>query len=183
MKEELSAFLDGDVDASTCDPVFESLRRSPDLRERWDAYCLIGDALRGDGCDRSDLVARVMQGLDAEPTVLAPAKSRVAHPNRLFGGAMMPIAASVMGVIAVGIVAFTLYPSAPDSTPLPGVIAAQATAQTVAQVSRQPAEVLSEAGEAHREYMFVHQAMSGGGPIPGVVHYVRTVSEIRGDPR
>ena len=32
-------------------------------------------------------------------------------------------------------------------------------------------------GESHREYVFVHQALSGSGPMPGVTQYVRTVAE------
>src|SRR5690554_6346270 len=102
MKEKLSAFVDGELDAATTDAVLRSLGAAPDMRERWDAYCLIGDAMRGDARGNADLVSRVMIRLDEEPTVLAPAASE-GRSETLFGRSLMPIAASVMGVAAVGI--------------------------------------------------------------------------------
>lgn len=183
MKEKLSAILDGDIDEASFDPVLDSLRQSPDLRDRWDTYCLIGDALRGEAAGGTDMVVRVMAGLDAEPTVLMPASALASRSQRFFGRSLMPIAASVMGVAAVGMVAFTLYPNAPDSAPVPGMVASQAVQEVVAARPEAATIAAVDAEDAHRQYMFVHQAMSGGGPIPGAVHYVRTVSDVRGEQR
>ena len=58
MKEKLSEFVDGELDAQACDPLVEALRSAPDMRRRWDAYCLIGDALRGDRVGAADFVSR-----------------------------------------------------------------------------------------------------------------------------
>lgn len=184
MTEKLSAFLDGDIDAAQSDPVFESLRRTPELRERWDTYCLIGDALRGDS-DRgvSDLLARVMAGVEAEPTILAPAAARINRSRPSFGRSFMPIAASVMGVAAVGIVAFTMFPKGGDTVVAPGVLASDEAARVVVASTLAPVQAPVATDDPNREYMFAHQAMSGGGPIPGVVHYVRTVSDVRGELR
>lgn len=175
MKEKLSSLLDGDVEPAHAGPVFEVLRQDGELRRQWDAYCVIGDALRGERDHQPDFAARVMAELDAEPTLLVPPPK----PARsLAGRPMMAIAASVMGVVAVGVVAFTMYPRTPDSIPVAGVVAS-APAETPAAV-----QLATNVGDdVHRNYMFVHQAMSGGGPIPGSVHYVRTVSDTRGDRR
>lgn len=177
MKEKLSSLLDGDVEAAGARPVFDALRQDEQLRGQWDAYCLIGDALRGERDHAPGFVARVMAELDAEPTLLAPAASKSALSS-FVGRPAMAVAASVMGVVAVGLVAFTMVPRTPDSIPVAGVVAT-APAQPVEAV-----QVATTAGDdSHRNYLFVHQAMSGGGPIPGAVHYVRTVSDVRGEQR
>lgn len=182
MKDELSALLDGDLDEASASPVFESIRRDPVLVEKWNAYCLIGDALRGDIRGSADMSARAMESIRSEPTLLAPAATAASEQRAPGWRIAMPIAASVMGVAAVGLVAFTLYPQADD--PLRHA-AAPASAQAVELASvRSVVPVTSpDREDAHREYVFVHQAMSGGGPIPGAVQYVRTVSEARGDVR
>ncbi|MBA4743542.1 MAG: sigma-E factor negative regulatory protein, partial [Azoarcus sp.] len=114
MKEKLSAFVDGELDAEVCDPLVESLRSAPDMRRRWDAYCLIGDALRGDRVGAADFAARVMGAIDDEPTVMVPAAARAVRQRSSWGRSLMPVAASVMGVAAVGLVALTMFPSSPD---------------------------------------------------------------------
>lgn len=182
MKDELSALLDGDLDEMSARPLFESIRHDPALVEKWNSYCLIGDALRGDIQGSAELSARVMARIRSEPTVLAPpATSSSAQPAPGWRVAM-PIAASVMGVAAVGLVAFTLYPQGDDQLRHAAVPAA-AQAVGLASVRNVVPVALPDRDDAHRKYVFVHQAMSGGGPIPGAVQYVRTVSEARGDVR
>ncbi|HRP75396.1 MAG TPA: sigma-E factor negative regulatory protein [Rhodocyclaceae bacterium] len=182
MKDELSALLDGDLDEASARPVFESIRRDPALVEKWNAYCLIGDALRGDAAGFSDVSERVMARIRGEPTLLAPPATAAAEQRAPGWRSAMPVAASVMGVAAVGLVAFTLY-SQPDDQ------LRHATAPgSVQTVERAPVRSVvpvtsADREDAHRKYVFVHQAMSGGGPIPGAVQYVRTVSEARGDVR
>ena len=183
MKEKLSEFVDGELDAQACDPLVEALRSAPDMRRRWDAYCLIGDALRGDRVGAADFVSRVMNEIDDEPTLMVPAAARAVRQRSAWGRSLMPIAASVMGVAAVGIVALTMFPSSPDPlVQAPGVLAAESAPARVAAAGASTQNVSALASDPSREYMFVHQAMSGG-PIPGVVHYVRTVSDARGEQR
>ena len=182
MKEKLSAFVDGELDAGTTEAVMRSLGAAPGMRERWDAYCLIGDAMRGDALGGSDLVSRVMASLDEEPTVLAPAAASAGRSKTLFGRSLMPVAASVMGVAAVGIVAFSMYPAGPAELDASPALAEVESAVTIAEVDAPAMSFAADAYAPQREYLFVHQAMSGG-PIPGVVHYVRTVSEPRGESR
>jgi sigma-E factor negative regulatory protein RseA len=84
----------------------------------------------------------------------------------------MPIAASVMGVAAVGWVAMTL--NGPDGEvqrwPAPAVVASAAPVERVSRASVESSE---------REYLFAHQAMAPAAGMPGVAHYVRTVSDTR----
>lgn len=182
MKDRLSALLDGDLDAHAMHPVLEGLRRDPKLRKDWDAYCLIGDVLRGERHATSGFVGRVMAELDTEPTVLAPGSSPAdAAAQQRAWQSMMPIAASVMGVAAVGLVAATLYSQ--DAGVAPKVAAQRISAPPVVAsagtmpVDRRALKVVGD--DPHREYVFAHQGVSGGGPMPAAVQYVRIISDQR----
>ncbi len=178
MKDKVSALLDGDLDEQATRAVFDGLKRDPDLRRDWEAYCLIGDVLRGDRDGSEDFVARVMGNLDAEPTVLAPRATPALAARQRMLQTLMPIAASVMGVAAVGLVAATLYkqdaPSPQFSAGLPAVKVVSATAPAQAQPIARSGE-----DDVLREYVFAHQGLSRGGPLPAGVQYVRTVSDQR----
>lgn len=182
MKEKLSALLDGDLEEHSIRTTLEGLRRDEQLRKEWDAYCLIGDVLRGECNGRPDFVSRVMSSLEDEPVVLAPG-AIAGGTRRSVWQAMLPIAASVMGVAAVGWVASALYSSDKGATP---VFAAQQRAATAAVASaavpvsasaKVVATPVSLTEDPHREYVFAHQSMTAGGPIPGAVQYVRSVSD------
>ncbi|MDI3513797.1 MAG: sigma-E factor negative regulatory protein RseA [Rhodocyclaceae bacterium] len=175
MKDKVSALLDGDLDEQATRVVFDGLRRDPDLRRDWEAYCLIGDVLRGDREGSDDFVSRVMANLDAEPTVLAP-RAAPASATRRVWQSLMPIAASVMGVAAVGLVAATLYK---QEAPAPQLVAGAPAVKVVSATA--PVRPVAQAGseDALREYVFAHQGLSRGGPLPAGVQYVRTVSDQR----
>ncbi|NMG74040.1 sigma-E factor negative regulatory protein [Aromatoleum diolicum] len=182
MKDKLSALLDGDLDEQSAPPVLDSIRRDRSLRTEWGTYCLIGDLLRGDRDGSSGFVGRVMAEIESEPTVLAPTV-RPAEPGR--GKAwrsLMPLAASVMGVAAVGWVAHTLYADQDDmsrvATAPPRVQASESALVAVRPVSvtQSPISV-----DPNREYVFAHQSMTGGGPLSGAIQHVRTVSDVRQD--
>jgi sigma-E factor negative regulatory protein RseA len=180
MKDELSAFLDSDLDEETSRQVLDSISRDSTLRERFETYTLIGDVLRGDVAGSPGFADRVMARLNDEPTVLAPQSAPA--PGRREGGlwkSVMPLAASLMGVAAVGWVAYTLFPQAEIGN---SIAATPPGASRVAEVAAQASTVrMTERDDPHRKYVFVHQATSGGGPISGAVQYVRTVSDVRGD--
>ncbi|THF60885.1 sigma-E factor negative regulatory protein [Pseudothauera rhizosphaerae] len=176
MKDKLSDLLDGSLDERTMATVFDSLKRDPSAREDWHTWCLIGDVLRGEEGGSSGFVARVMAQIEREPVVFAPAPAAASAAKRSLWQSIMPIAASVMGVAAVGWVAHTL--SSQDATRVE--MAAAAVTQGVertAVVDLHPAQAAAPA-DPHREYVFVHQAMNGG-PLPAAVQYVRTVSELQ----
>lgn len=180
MKDRLSALLDGDLDEHAMHPVLEGLHRDPRLRKDWDAYCLIGDVLRGENHAPAGFVGRVMAELEAEPTVLSPrpAPQDPASQQRAWQS-LMPIAASVMGVAAVGLVAATLYS---QDAAVPPAVAMQRIASSPSLATAERSEVdrrgLKVVGDdPYREYVFAHQGVSPGGPMPAAVQYVRTVSE------
>ncbi|MDV7392833.1 RseA family anti-sigma factor, partial [Arthrospira platensis SPKY1] len=143
---------------------------------QWGAYCLIGDALRGDRLGSSDFVDRVMARLDEEPTVLAPRLAAGSSARRSVWQSLLPIAASVMGVAAVGLVAATLYS---QDERAPTRLVSEAAGVQVAGAPAALRGVQPVAHDPHREYVFAHQGLSGAGPLPAGVQYVRTVSDQR----
>ena len=177
MKDRLSALLDGDLDEQSAHPVFESMRRDRSLRTDWEAYCLIGDVLRGDRDGNAGFVGRVMANIDEEPTLLAPPQRPAAEGGRLWR-TVMPLAASVMGVAAVGWVAHTLYSDQGQATV--GQVAVARSSAVAAHAAVRPVAVAPSpvAVDPTREYVFVQQALSGGGPISGVIQHGRTVSDV-----
>ncbi|AYH44724.1 sigma-E factor negative regulatory protein [Azoarcus sp. DN11] len=182
MKDRLSALLDGDLDEQAAHPVFESMRRDPSLRTDWEAYCVIGDVLRGDRHGSAGFIGRVMASISDEPTLLAP-PLQTAPGNGRAWRSLMPLAASLMGVAAVGWVAHALYSdqgsgmgSAIAVARAPVVVASPVAVRSVA-VAPTPAAVV----DPTREYLFVHQAMAGGGSISSVIQHVRVVSDVGQD--
>lgn len=138
--EDLSAFVDGEADASVAAAVSAAWRDDPRIRERWHRYQLIGDVLRSEelaGMGRDAVfLGAVRARLAHEPVVLAPA---VLEPVRADQGVKLevgegaraaprsramrrwaPPAALAAGfmMVAVGGVVFLRAPSAPAEGPL-----------------------------------------------------------------
>jgi sigma-E factor negative regulatory protein RseA len=172
MSERLSARFDGDLEDPAADHVLDALSGNDEARHTWLAYCLIGDTLRSEPAIERDLVAGVMGRLADEPTVLAPV-ARVS-PKKGFGRMLLPIAASVLGAAVVGLVSQTLNHS---EASLP-VADASRSAVAALPAASQPA-VTTARGDPYMQYVFAHQSVAGGSPMPGVAQYVRTVLEAR----
>lgn len=180
MKDKLSALLDGDLDQQSMGAVLDSIRRDRSLSVDWDAYCAIGDVIRGDRDAAPDFVGRVMASIAVEPTLLAPSgTSSRSAPQDTAWRKLMPLAASVMGVAAVGWVAHGLYAGPQGASKVaaaPRIPVTESVPVSVRPASPGPSI------DPHREYLFAHQAMTGGGPISGAIQHVRTVSDVRQDP-
>jgi sigma-E factor negative regulatory protein RseA len=109
MKDQLSALVDGEFAAEDAEHLITSLKSNGELKEAWQHYHLIGDAMRGNMAMRPDFSARVMQALDAEPTVLAVSKANKPEttpikPSRYKSTRFWSMAASVAAVLFVGLV-------------------------------------------------------------------------------
>jgi len=113
MKEKLSAMLDGDVDDATARALLTRLKHDKAFRDEWDAYCMVGDFIRGEAPPELDgFSERVMARLEEEPTVLVPhgRKNEDEPAHHAWRHRMLPLAASVMGMLAVGgVVAFMFH--------------------------------------------------------------------------
>ncbi|MBE0616123.1 MAG: sigma-E factor negative regulatory protein [Burkholderiales bacterium] len=161
MKETLSAWIDGELHDQRAEALPAQIKDDAQLRDSWDCYHLIGDALRG--VRGADLSAAIRARLEAEPTVLAPQRRR--NPEKLRWAALS-MAASVAAVAFVGWMA--LQPGAQQATP-----------QIAAVPSHDIRQVAMPAGEGATNYLLAHQRYSPSSAMQGVAPYVRTVAEHR----
>jgi sigma-E factor negative regulatory protein RseA len=160
MKENLSAWIDGELGDQQARQLPQQLKRDAQLRGNWDCYHLIGDALRG--VQGPDLCSKIRARLDAEPTVLAPQRRSTAERLRWVA---LSVAASVAAVAFVGWMA------------LSGV--QQDSAQIAAVPAAEVKQVAVPAGEVANDYLLAHQRYSPSNAMQGLAPYVRTVSEER----
>ena len=160
MKENLSAWIDGELGDQQARQLPQQLKRDAQLRGNWDCYHLIGDALRG--VQGPDLCAKIRARLDAEPTVLAPQRRSTAEKLRWVA---LSVAASIAAVAFVGWMA------------LSGV--QQDPVQIAVTPAAEVKQVAVPAGEVANDYLLAHQRYSPSNALQGVAPYVRTVSEER----
>ena len=123
IREQVSAFLDGELPNSETELLLKRLTRDADLRESFGRYALIGETLRG--ASRVSLsrgfAARVNRAIDGEPATAMPPPLRAGTARwwRPVAGA-----AVAAGVAAVAVVALqeraTISPSVTASAK-PGV--------------------------------------------------------------
>jgi sigma-E factor negative regulatory protein RseA len=104
IREQVSAFLDGELPGSETELLLKRLARDPELRESFGRYALIGESLRG--ASRVPLTrgfaGRVNCAIDGEPAAVGAAALR-ARP----AGWWRPLAGAAVaaGVAAVAVVA------------------------------------------------------------------------------
>lgn len=107
MKEQLSALMDGEFDTSNADHLLIVAKSDGELRRAWNAYHMIGDVMRGEHAFHSNITNRIMDAIDSEPTVLAPAAAQATQvklQESLFKkAAFWSVAASVTAVMFVGL--------------------------------------------------------------------------------
>jgi sigma-E factor negative regulatory protein RseA len=104
IREQVSAFLDGELPDTETELLLKRLTRDGELRESFGRYALIGEALRGAGSQilTRGFASRVNLAIDGEPAQ-APAHGQSAREPRWW----RPIAGVTVaaGVAAVAIVA------------------------------------------------------------------------------
>jgi len=169
--DKISALMDGELDEDEVSQLFSRLKPQGEMRESWDTFHLIGDALRGDCCLSPHLSQRIAERLATEPTVLAPRRSAPKRVNTY----VLSAAASLSAVALVVWVAFSIHPLGPPpqemaKAQIPAVRPVPATDQ-IASISD-----LSARGNMN-EYLLAHQGFSPSTAIQGVVPYIRSVSD------
>lgn len=169
--DKISALMDGELDAHQAQHEFARLEQSQELRQKWNTFHLIGDALRGERLLSTDLAEPLEQRLTQEPTVLAPRR----RPVQKVTAYALSAAASVAAVALVSWLALSTQQSttreevavAPPVTALPAALPAVVPVAPVASVP--------DEGRTN-EYLLAHQAFSPSTAIQGVVPYIRSVS-------
>jgi sigma-E factor negative regulatory protein RseA len=187
IREQVSAFLDGELPNSETELLLKRLTRDGELRESFGRYALIGEALRGTsrGLLTKGFAGRVNFAIDGEPMPAAGHAPRAGSPRwwRPFAG--IAVAA---GVAAVAIVALQQRADAPTlqsgmrvtaqtaavgRTPVAGISTAalqaprEAISYTVPATS--PTEAAATPPARLTNYVFAHSRYSSGLDQRGVM--------------
>src|SRR5271169_2946672 len=102
--ERLSAWLDGELDATAAEPLVRSLLNGRPLQGRYQSWCMVGDALRSQevAAEHSPrLCARISRALEDEPALLAPRALRPRLRRHLASGVAVAAAMAVLVLVAV----------------------------------------------------------------------------------
>ncbi|MBL0141042.1 MAG: sigma-E factor negative regulatory protein [Betaproteobacteria bacterium] len=90
--------MDGELGAHEAERTIGIVCGNAALKQKWHAYHLVGEVLRGEGSCAESSTQRIMDAIASEPTVLAPRKRAPASVGRIAFAA----AASVVTVAVVG---------------------------------------------------------------------------------
>jgi sigma-E factor negative regulatory protein RseA len=176
IREQVSAFLDGELPNSETELLLKRLTRDGELRESFGRYALIGEAIRGTtrgGLITRGFAGRVNLAIDGE---LIPANGHVPQTRgprwwRPFAGA-----AVAAGVAAVAVVALQQRAVAPTlrsgvsltaHTAVPAPASREAISYTVP--ATQPAAPAAMPPARLTNYVFAHSRYSSGLAQRGVM--------------
>jgi sigma-E factor negative regulatory protein RseA len=132
MKQQLSAFIDGEIVPNEAPHLITAVKAGGEVKQAWSDYHLIGDVMRGDQVLNTDLTSRIMLALESEPTILVPNLQEVVNNQSLefpelgsitnkvsmkktneshssYSNRLWSIAASVAAVFFVGVMTLQQY--------------------------------------------------------------------------
>ncbi|MGB5079142.1 MAG: sigma-E factor negative regulatory protein [Burkholderiales bacterium] len=172
MKERLSALIDGELSGEEFGRHVGRLGSDAGLRNAWDAYHLIGDALRGD--ISAEIASRVVARLRDEPTVLAPRRAAVSF--RRLSWYAMSAAASVAAITLVVWTAAPLWRDEPQLAATPAAVTVGSEGAPLVPVTSADARQAAPVGEVEN-YLLAHQPYSHTSAMQGIAPYVRTIAD------
>jgi sigma-E factor negative regulatory protein RseA len=167
IREQVSAFLDGELPGTETELLLKRLMRDVELRESFGRYALIGESLRGGGHARlsQGFTSRVNRAIDGEPVpaTLQTISAKAPHWWRPFAGAA--VAAGVAAVAVLALQQRAVAPTMRDALPMTAMNGATAKPRealsytvpaTVAEAPRAlPAARLTNYVFAHSRYSSV----------------------------
>jgi sigma-E factor negative regulatory protein RseA len=185
IREQVSAFLDGELPNSETELLLKRLTRDSELRESFGRFALIGEALRetSSGALSRSFASRVNQAIDGEPVVQAPLPSTrakywwrpIAGVTVAAGVATVAIVALQQRAIAPGLrVAASAAPqiqtlTVANNTPAVGSAAAVSEPLSYTVPARSPEPAVAMAPARLTNYMFAHSKYSSGLAQRGVL--------------
>jgi sigma-E factor negative regulatory protein RseA len=162
--------MDGELGGQSVHGELSRLKENRALRQDWDTFHLIGDALRGERALLPGFTERFAQRFAEEPTVLAPRHRRA----RTVVTYAMSAAASLAAVAWVGWLALG---TAPVVAPLPEVVRAPVPAVVESVVAPPKVQLASEPYDGTlNEYLMAHTGFSPSTALQGVASYIRSVA-------
>ena len=182
-RENLSCFMDGEVDKSAGSFLVRRLANDSSLRATWESYHVIRDCLREQGSDlvQSDLCTRVREAIDQDDEVSGQSARRMAWIRPVAGVA---IAASVafIAVLSVGPGQQAAVEAGPES--LSSALTSRAepfVSPNIGNVTpaSQPVNLASQSDvgqERAKAYLLRHYQATGDGAGQGFVALVPIVA-------
>jgi len=186
IREQVSAFLDGELPNSETELLLKRLTRDGELRESFGRYALIGEAIRGTtrGLLTKGFAGRVNLAIDGELIPVNGQFSQARGPRwwRPFAGAA--VAAGVAAVAVVALQQRAVAPTLRTGTQLTAQVAAPAPTAAIAESGAVPASreaisytvpATSPAAPAAMpparltNYVFAHSRYSSGLDLRGVM--------------
>jgi sigma-E factor negative regulatory protein RseA len=178
IREQVSAFLDGELPNSETELLLKRLTRDAELRESFGRYALIGEAVRGasPGVLSRGFAGRVNFAIDGEPVPAAAQAQSARTPRWWRPLAGISVAAGVAAVAIIALQQRAIAPSAARLSPAavvvkvaPGMPVADAplAAQNHEALSYTVPAASSETGAAIAparltNYVFAHSKYSSG---------------------
>jgi sigma-E factor negative regulatory protein RseA len=142
IREQVSAFLDGELPDSETELLLKRLTRDGELRESFGRYALIGEAIRGNsrGFLTKNFAGRVNLAIDGEPAAAGVQVRESPAPRwwRPFAGA-----AVAAGVAAVAVLALQQRAIAPAIAPVLRPVNGAITAHNLVPAAPKTSEPIS----------------------------------------
>jgi sigma-E factor negative regulatory protein RseA len=178
MKEQISALMDGELDAKATADLLRSLPADVDLRCSWEHWHLIRASLHQDldVLAPAGLVAAVADRLQDEPTVLAP-RRRQFLPDRSQWSRWISGAAIAASVAAVSVVGMRML------NEIPAIAPAELLAHNARPVSGSLMRASDEKWDTPNakvrndlnQYLVEHSEFNPAARMNGMMSYVRIV--------
>jgi negative regulator of sigma E activity len=170
--EQLSAWLDGELEPEQDRAIFDRLKSDAGLRAQFEWFNLAGDALRSHevaACDHPRLVDRVCEALKSEPVRIGPGALSGSRVGRyLATGITVAAAAAMLAVVAVPQLRGTdAVPAAPPAVAM-GPAGTEVPRVVKAPPARQP---------QLDAYLRAHRELAATGVMPSAVAYIRGPGE------
>ena len=177
IREQVSAFLDGELPDSETELLLKRLTRDGELRESFGRYSLIGEAVRGPSLSlmTKGFAGRVNLAIDGEPI---PANGQIPHSRaprwwRPFAGAAVAAGVAAVAVVALQqrAVAPTLRAPAQSAVLAQSGVAVQASREAISYTvpATSPAAPAAMPTARLTNYVFAHSKYSSGLAQRGVL--------------
>jgi sigma-E factor negative regulatory protein RseA len=176
--EQLSAWLDGELDSEQDRAMLDRLKRDPNLRAQFEWFNLAGDALRSHevaACHHPRLVDQVREALESEPVRVGPGALSASRLRRhIATGITVAAAAGVLAVVALPQLRGT-------DTVAPATTAALPTGPVSPGLANPglsgPGKALASRNPQLDAYFRAHRELATTGVMPSAVAYIRSSGE------
>lgn len=177
MKNKVSELMDGELDTQEAAALITGLKRGNNLRDDWEAYHLIGDALRDSSKLSINLTQQVSKRLETEPVILAPYTSK--YLTKPFRRKMvgLSIAASLVIMVTGWLSMYALHQ--PQQTLVADNAGMEKMASPIHVINASPYSKYAYPIEPDEidDYLYVHGEFSPGTAARGLsTRYVRPVT-------